>query len=95
MFWQGGFLFYGVVVVTIAAPRDGERFRAGQDHAPRHDALNLSGIARAARLGWTGAERRAYLKRPLVDVALFTVDLAVLAWLHVQMDALMMLNAIA
>jgi hypothetical protein len=89
MFWQGGFLFYGAVVVTIGSDVLGSDFAQGLITRRVALAINLTGLA--VLLAWIGdlvAERQSRLRRRWGVWIFLLVTLAVLDWLHPQMDAL-------
>jgi hypothetical protein len=89
MFWQGGFLFYGAIVVTIGSDVLGSDFAQGLITRRVAVALNLTGLA--VLLAWTWdlvAERDTRLVRRWAGWCFLMLTLAALAWLHPQMDAL-------
>jgi hypothetical protein len=89
MFWQGGFLFYSAIVVSIGSDVQGSDFAQGLITRRVTTALNLTGLA--VLLVWTldlFAERDTRLKRRLAVWVFLVVTLGVLAWLHPRMDAL-------
>jgi hypothetical protein len=86
MFWQGGFLFYGAVVVTVGAGVLGSDFDQGQITRIVTQYLNLTGLV--VLLAWTWdliAERTALWKRRIAAWLFLLLGLAVLAWLHPRM----------
>ena len=88
MFWQGGFLFYGAVVVTIGGDALGD---FGQGLITRHvtAALNLAGLIVLLAWLWDlGAERKTRCKRRWATWCVLMLTLAALAWIHPRMDAL-------
>ena len=88
MFWQGGFLFYGAVVVTIGGIVHGD-FGQGLITRQVAIAMNLTGLA--VLLAWIWdlvAERETRLKRRWAIWGFLILTIAALAWLHPQMDAL-------
>ena len=88
MFWQGGFLFYGAVVVTIGSDIHGD-FGQGLITRGVTDALNRTGLV--VLLAWIGdliLERNTRLKRRTAAWLFMMLTLALLAWLHLRMDAL-------
>jgi hypothetical protein len=89
MFWQGGFLFYSAVVVSIGSDVQGSDFAQGLITRRVSTALNLTGLA--VLLVWTldlVAERDTRLKRRWTVWFFLIVTLGVLVWLHPRMDAL-------
>jgi len=89
MFWQGGFLFYSAVVVSIGSDVQGSDFAQGLITRRVATALNVTGLA--VLLVWIldlVAERDTRLKRRWMVWFFLMVTLGVLAWLHPQMDAM-------
>lgn len=89
MYWQGGFLFYGAVVVAIGTEVQASDFAQGLITRRVTLVINLSGLA--VLLAWVGdlvTERRTRLKRRWIAWGLMMLTLAALAWLHPRMDAL-------
>jgi hypothetical protein len=89
MFWQGGFLFYGAIVVSIGSDVLGNDFAQGLITRRVAVALNVTGLA--VLLAWIWdlvSERETRLKRRWATWAFLMVTVAALAWLHPQMDAL-------
>jgi hypothetical protein len=89
MFWQGGFLFYGAVVVTIGTDVQGSDFAQGLITRQVAIAINITGLVVVLAWMWDlVAERETRLwQRGAAWIFLLTT-LAVLAWLHPQMNAL-------
>lgn len=89
MFWQGGFLFYGAVVVTIGTEVQGSDFAQGLITRRVAVAMNITGLA--VVLAWTWdlfTERETRLWQRWFTWIFLLATLALLAWLHPQMDAL-------
>jgi hypothetical protein len=89
MFWQGGFLFYRVVVVTVGSAELGSDFALRLITRRVTDWLNLTGVL--VLLAWTWdlqSERTAWLSWRWGVWAYLMLTLAALAWLHVRMEAL-------
>lgn len=89
MFWQGGFLFYGAAVVSIGSDVLGSDFAQGLITRRVAVALNLTGLA--VLLAWTwdlAAERQTRVKGRWAIWAFLMLTLAVLGWLHPQMNGL-------
>jgi hypothetical protein len=95
MFWQGGFMFYGAVVVPVGARVLGSHRKQGFITRSVTHHLNTAGAVAlavwccdiaagrkrgsAGRLGWLG----------WLGWALLLALLGVLAWLHVRLDELL------
>jgi len=89
MFWQGGFLFYGAVVVTVGSDELGSDFAQGMITRRVTDWLNLTGVV--VLMAWTWdlfAERDVCLKNRWTLWTLLMLTIAALAWLHLRMEAL-------
>src|SRR5438132_13751161 len=89
MFWQGGFLFYGAVVVTIGSEVLGSDFAQGLITRRVASALNVAGLCVLLAWAWDllatpGPQR----KRRWAAWGFLMLTLALLAWLHPRMDAL-------
>jgi hypothetical protein len=91
MFWQGGFTFYASVVVPVAQAELGHT-RQGFITRQVTDYLNLSGAAVLLLLAWDTAATadRSAMRRRLRWVSWLgmAVTLALLFWLHGQMNDL-------
>jgi hypothetical protein len=88
MFWQGGFVFYAAVVVTVGATIHGD-FAQGLITRQVALALNVTGFL--VLLTWTAdllAERTSRVKRRFGAWLFLLLTVAALAWLHPQMAAL-------
>ncbi|MBI2804567.1 MAG: hypothetical protein HYX68_06235 [Planctomycetes bacterium] len=89
MFWQGGFLFYGGVVVTIGSDELGSDFAQGLITRRVTDWLNLAGLI--VLLAWTWdllAERDFRLLLRWGTWLFLLGSLAWLACLHLRMETL-------
>ena len=87
MFWQGGFMFYGGVVIAVGAEVLGGDFEQGMITRHVTDWLNLIGAL--VLLAWIGdliVERHYCLARRWAAWLFLAVTLGVLVWLHVQME---------
>jgi hypothetical protein len=87
MFWQGGFMFYGTVVVPIGTDL---LTAAGQGDITRQvtHGLNISNfVVLVAWIADLVCEPRTRLWRRWGAWLLVLVCLAALVWLHVHMDA--------
>lgn len=91
MFWQGGFMFYGAIVVPVGSAVLGSHLTQGI--ITRQVTNYLYGAGAVCLLFWYGdvaAERRAAGTRlRLALLILLTLALAVQAWLHHHLDELM------
>lgn len=88
MFWQGGFLFYGAVVVTIGSEIHGD-FGQGLITRGVAEALNRTGLL--VLIAWAGdliLEPDTCLKRRIAVWLFLLLSLAVLHGLHSRMEAL-------
>ena len=97
-FWQGGFTFYAAVVVPVGQEVLGTHFKQGRITRRVTVYLNLAGAAALLRLVWdaaASADRAALLLRRLRWLALggMAAGLALLFWLHPQLDELIDLQA--
>lgn len=89
MFWQGGFLFYGAIVVTIGSEVLGSDFRQGMITRRVAEAMNWTGIL--VLLAWIWdlcMERQAWLRLRWATWAFLMMTVLLLMWLYPQMDAL-------
>jgi hypothetical protein len=93
LFWQGGFTFYASVVVPLGTEVLGSAEAQGWVTRRVTNALNLSGLAALAVLGWDLALSRDpdARRRRLRWLAwgLLAATLAVLVGLHLRLDALL------
>jgi hypothetical protein len=93
MFWQGGFTFYGAVVVPIGADVLGSHREQGVITQRVTNYLNLAGAAVLPVLAWDmlassdPARRRRQARWVLWGLLVAT--LAGLFWLHLRLDALL------
>jgi hypothetical protein len=93
LFWQGGFLFYGAVVVTIGSDVLGSDFAQGLITRRVAIALNITGFV--VLLAWIWdlvAEGTIYGRRRWAVWIFLMLTLAVLTWLHPRMDELIDAN---
>jgi hypothetical protein len=89
MFWQGGFMFYGAVVVPVGSTVLGSDADQGFVTRSVTRSLNVAGVATLAVWAWDLASRRAGRGR-VVSWALWGLVaalLGVLFWLHPLLDA--------
>ena len=93
MFWQGGFMFYGAVVVPIGSEILGSHQAQGSVTRSVTNYLNMAGLAALGFLLWDLASAREIavvrhrLRWALWLVLLLTLGLQ--GWLHVLMDRLL------
>jgi hypothetical protein len=93
MFWQGGFTFYGAVVVPIGADVHGSHLKQGFITRRVTDYLNLAGAIALPILAWDlvavadTAPWRRWLRWLALVVA--SITLALLVWLHNRLDGLL------
>jgi hypothetical protein len=88
MFWQGGFMFYGGVVVPVGGAILGSETRQGFITQSVTNYLNLAGaVCLGAWLEHLWHDRRNGVSKLEWGIWSFTaVLLVILAWLHVRMD---------
>jgi hypothetical protein len=87
MFWQGGFMFYGGVVIAVGAEVLGGDFEQGMITRHVTDWLNLIGaLVLAAWIGDLIIERRFCLARRWAAWLFLAATLGALVWLHVRME---------
>ena len=92
LFWQGGFTFYGAVVVEVGSSVLGSHLDQGMVTRSVTNYLNLAGVVALAICACDIAGssdpdvRRRWLRWGLW--LLVAVTLALLAWLHVRLDEL-------
>ena len=97
MFWQGGFTFYGAVVVPVGSEVLGSHQEQGWITRSVTIFLNLAGIVAIGVWAWDIAmtrEPNAWRRRlrwALWIVLLLTLGL--LAWLHLRLDDLLDLES--
>src|SRR5262245_8681278 len=109
-FWQGGFVFYAGVVVPVGTDVFEHQYRADskapsgkrqQGRITRTVArwLNVAGVVALIPMGWDvlgGADPLRRRKRWRALLCLATaVLLAILIWLHFQLDALFDVGTLA
>jgi hypothetical protein len=96
MFWQGGFTFYGAVVVPVGSAILGSHQAQGWITRSVTNYLNLAGIVALGVWAWEIAGTsdslpwRRWLRWTLWTILLLT--LALLAWLHLRLDDLLDLD---
>lgn len=97
MFWQGGFTFYAAVVVPVGQEVLGSHFKQGRITRRVTVYLNLAGALALVPLAWdtvASPDRSRRLRRlRWLTVAGMAVGLALLFWLHPQLNALLDLEA--
>jgi hypothetical protein len=97
MFWQGGFTFYAAVVVPVGQEVLGTHFKQGRITRRVTVYLNLAGAVVLLPLAWDAAvsAARSALWRRLRWLVLggMAAGLALLFWLHPQLDELIDLQA--
>ena len=97
MFWQGGFTFYGAVVVPVGSEVLGSHQEQGWITRSVTNYLNLAGVVALGLWAWDIARARdliawrRWLRWALWMVLLLT--LALLGWLHLRLDELLDLEA--
>ncbi len=93
MFWQGGFMFYGGVVVPVGSGILGSDLEQGWITRSVTNYLNAAGAVALAVWGWEllaepgssrGGRRLRWLSWCLLVLALGT-----LAWVHLRLDELL------
>jgi hypothetical protein len=98
MFWTGGFTFYAAVVVPVGAEVLGSHREQGYITQQVTNYMNLSGAAALPLLAWDAAAARDPSRwrrrvRWLTWLGMVST-LAVLAWLHPQLDSLLGLDEV-
>lgn len=90
-FWQGGFMFYGAVVVPVGSDVLGSHQAQGWVTREVSIYLNLAGIAALVVWAWDiamdSASGRRWLRRDLW--AFLALTLGLQFWLHVRLDDLL------
>jgi hypothetical protein len=90
MFWQGGFTFYGAVVVHVGNQVLGSHLEQGFVTRSVTNYLNLAGIVALCLWGWDIASANdASVVRRRLRLALWLLlllTLGLLVWLHLLMD---------
>ena len=91
MVWQGGFMFYGAVVVPVGSEVLGSHREQGFVTQSVTNYLNVAGAVALAVWGWDVAAGRAAGGRRLcwIGWGLLVVLLGVLVWLHPRLDELL------
>ncbi len=97
MFWQGGFTFYGAVVIPVGKEVLGSHLEQGLITRSVTNYLNIDGIAALVIWAWdiVGAGDPATLRRRLRWALwlLLLSMLGLLGWLHLQLDQLLDLDS--
>jgi hypothetical protein len=90
MFWQGGFMFYGAIVVPVGSEVLGSHLTQGFITRAVTNYLNLAGAVALAVWCWDVAAERTSTRRRRrlrwLVWSLLVVLLGVLAWLHLRLD---------
>lgn len=90
MVWQGGFMFYGAVVVPVGSEVLGSHREQGFVTQSVTNYLNVAGVVALAVWCWDLAACSPVGRRPRrVGWGLLVILLGVLVWLHPQLDALL------
>jgi len=92
LFWQGGFTFYGAVVVHVGQDVLGSHTRQGFVTRRVTNYLNLAGALALPVLAWDAAATRDGSGRRRLRWAAWAgmaLTLAVQAWVHTRLDALL------
>jgi hypothetical protein len=97
MFWQGGFTFYGGVVVPVGSAVLGSEREQGFITRSVTNYLNLAGAVALAVWAWDLAAMRgaSHGGRRLLRWAIWAglvLSLVVLVWLHPRLDELLVLE---
>jgi len=95
MIWQGGFMFYGAVVVPVGAEVLGSHREQGFVTQAVTNYLNVAGAVALVLWGWEEAARSGMVngrRRRRVGWAVLVVLLGVLAWLHQRLDNLFVVD---
>jgi hypothetical protein len=97
MFWQGGFTFYGAVVVPVGSEILGSHQDQGWITRSVTNYLNLAGLVTLGIWAWDiAAASDPVMWRHRLRWALWTLllmTLAWLAWLHIRLDELLDVDA--
>ena len=90
MVWQGGFMFYGGVVVEVGADVLGSHRTQGFVTQRVTNYLNVAGAVALAVWGWDVAAGGAGGRRPRwIGWGVLVALLVALVWLHPRLDALL------
>ena len=91
MVWQGGFMFYGAVVVPVGSEVLGSHLEQGFVTQSVTNYLNVAGAVALALWCWDITTGRAAGVRRLrwIGWGFLLVLLGVLVWLHPRLDALL------
>jgi hypothetical protein len=96
MFWQGGFAFYGAVVVPVGSDVLGSHEAQGRVTRTVTNYLNLAGMVALGMWAWEMAGTSdSVLWRRRLRWSLWSVlvlALGLLAWLHLRLDGLLDLD---
>jgi hypothetical protein len=96
--WMGGFTFYSAVVVPVGQEVLGSHRKQGFVTRRVTNYLNLAGVVAMISLGWDIAASRTKFRRRRVRWALWAImgfTLAMLAWLHRELDDLLVADSFA
>jgi hypothetical protein len=97
MFWQGGFTFYGAVVVPVGNEVLGSHLEQGLVTRSVTNYLNLAGAVALVLWGWdiTSANDAGVGRRRLRCAlwAVLVLTLGLLAWRHLRLDELLDLDS--
>jgi hypothetical protein len=97
MVWQGGFTFYGAVVVHVGSDVLGSHFEQGLVTRSVTNYLDVAGAVALVVWAWDIASARDLaVRRRRLRWALWTLlvlTLGLLAWLHLPLDELIDLDA--
>ncbi len=87
MFWQGGFLFYGTIVVTIGSRELGSDFAQGMITRHVTLAINITGIVTLLAWLWDLlCESKFQIRRRWAIWVLMAISIGVLWWLRASME---------
>ena len=97
MFWQGGFMFYGAVVVPVGSEVLGSHLEQGFITRSVTNYLNMAGAVALAAWGWDVATERGSTQRKRrlrwFLWSLLVLMLCSLAWLHLRLEELLDVEA--
>ena len=92
MFWQGGFTFYGAVVIHVGQEVLGSHLNQGYVTRSVSNYLNLAGVVALVLWAWDIAAARDTARRIWLRWGLWLVlalTLGLLVWLHPRLDELL------
>ena len=91
MVWQGGFMFYGAVVIPVGSEVLGSHREQGFVTQRVTNYLNVAGAVALVVYGWDVAAEHAGSRRRLrwIGWGLLVAMLGVLAFLHPRLDELL------